>query len=338
MKTSLALKLVLAIVAVGSVSWAPTYFNSLASGLVFENNVVSPTAAATKTVEGDPPSIGANMPAQTLTICKKTIPAGGTSFPFSWANGSGPLAPFTLNDGQCATKNMTGQDHYNKFTENVPTGWILTNISCNQTTSPVNIIGANANPAFEPGDNTVTIDLNETNVTCTFINQRQPRCCGWSLDLSTGHGNGSIDPLWKLNNGNAYIISNLANLSGVWMPLPPAHWIQPGASLTPIDANAGTYKYTLVFTIPSCRWSHVQLGGSFAADNSAMAYLDGIPITGASCAGPTCFNSTQAPVSLNGAPAITAGPHTLEIDVKNDPPSATYSGLIVNARLTRTCP
>ena len=338
MKTSLALTLVLAIVAVGSVSWASTNFNSLASGLVFENNFVGSTPAATKTVKGDMLSNGANMPAQTITICKKTIPSGGTGFPFSWANGSGPLAPFTLNDGQCTTKNMTGQDHYNKFTENVPAGWNLTNISCNQTTSPVSIMGANANPAFQPGDNTMTIDLNETNVTCTFVNQRQPRCCSWSLDLSTGQNNSSIDPLWKINTGNAYAVSNLSNLSGVWMPLPPARWIQPGASSTPIYANPGTYKYTIEFAIPSCRCSHVQLNGSFAADNSATAYLDSIPIPGASCSGSTCFNSTQAPVSLNGAPFMTAGMHTLEIDVKNDPPSATYSGLIVNALLTRTCP
>jgi hypothetical protein len=338
MKTLLTLTLVLAIVAVGSVSWASTNLNLLASRHVLRNNVVNPTTAATKTVTGDRLSNGANLPPPTITICKKTIPAGGTGFPFSWTNGAGALPSFSLNDTQCSIKNLTAMDHYNKFTENVPAGWVLTNISCNQTTSPVKIIGANANPAFQLGDNTVTIDLNETNVTCTFINQRQPRCCGWGFDLSTVQGNGSIDPLWKLNNGNAYIISNLANLSGVWMPLPLARWIQPGASLTPIDANAGTYKYTLVFTIPSCRWSHVQLSGSFAADNSAMAYLDGIPIPGASCAGPTCFNSTQAPVSLNGAPAITAGSHTLEIDVKNDPPTATYSGLIVNARLTRTCP
>lgn len=334
MKTSLTLTLALALLAVGSVSWASTNLNSLTNRLVFDNNVASPMAAATTTVKGS----GANMPPQTITICKQTIPAGGTSFPFSWANGSGPLTPFTLNDGQCATKNMTGQDHYNKFTENVPTGWMLTNISCNQTTSPVNIIGANANPAFQPGDNTVTIDLNETNVTCTFVNQLKPKCCGWSLDLSTGKGNGSTDPLWKINNGSAYIVSNLSNLSGLWLTLPPALWIQPSASATPINANAGTYRYTLEFAIPSCGCSHVQLTGSFAADNSAQAYLDSIPIPGASCPGSTCFNSTQAPVSLNGAPAMAAGSHTLEIDVKNDPPSATYSGLIVNARLTRTCP
>lgn len=295
-------------------------------------------AASPNQTQFDKANLGVVPPPQTITICKRTIPAGGKAFPFSWANGSGPLPSFSLDDTQCSVKNVTGLDHYNKFTENVPAGWNLTDISCNNTTSPVKIIGANANPGFEPGDNTITIDLNETNVTCTFVNELQPKCCHWSFDLSTGKGSISTDPQWKVNNGNAYVVSNLSNLSGVWMLLPPASWIQPMASGTPVYANADTYRYTLEFAIPSCGCSHVQLTGSFAADNSAQAYLDGNPIPGASCPGPTCFKSTQAPVSLNGAPAMTAGMHTLEIDVKNDGPNASYSGLIVNARLTRTCP
>jgi hypothetical protein len=63
-------------------------------------------------------------------------------------------------------------DKFNKYTETVPAGWALTNIACAYTTSVVNIIGANSNPAFQPGDNAVTIDLNEANVTCRFTNQK----------------------------------------------------------------------------------------------------------------------------------------------------------------------
>ena len=199
------------------------------------------------------------------------------------------------------------------------------------------ILGANANSAFQPGDNTVTIDLNEANVTCTFVNTKQQGCCNWSMDLSTGQGS-SIDTQWKMNNGNAYIVSNLSALSGVWMGMPPARWIQPGASSTPTFIGAGTYKYTVRFVVPACHGGRVFLTGNFAADNSATAFLDGVPIPGASCPGPTCFKPSQAPVSLNGAPMIGAGTHTLQIDVKNDPPAATYSGLIVNAKLTRACP
>lgn len=175
MKKSLTVFAVLALVAVASVSWASTSLNSLKGDvyrLALKNNLGTAVQP---------------MAAQTITICKKTIPSGGTGFPFTWANGSGPLAPFTLNDGGCTTKNMTGQDHYNKFTENVPSGWTLTNISCAARTSPVKIIGADPNPAFQPGDNTVTIDLNEPNVTCTFVNQRQtpvdPCCPPWNKDM-----------------------------------------------------------------------------------------------------------------------------------------------------------
>jgi hypothetical protein len=113
--------------------------------------------------------------AQTITICKATAPAGGTGFPFTWANGAGALPSFTLNDGQCKVLDVTNQDHFNKFSETVPTGWTLSNIVCAYTTSAVSIVGANPNPAFQPGDNTVKIDLNESNVTCTFVNQ-VPRC------------------------------------------------------------------------------------------------------------------------------------------------------------------
>jgi hypothetical protein len=116
-------------------------------------------------------------PTQTITICKATKPlGGGTNFPFTWANGFGSLPSFSLNSGQCVTKDVTHQDHFNKFTENVPAGWKLSNIWCTYTTSVVNIIGANNNPGFQPGDNTVTIDLNEANVTCTFLNNPSQPC------------------------------------------------------------------------------------------------------------------------------------------------------------------
>src|SRR5690349_11275254 len=108
MKTSLTLTLALALLALGSVSWASTKLNSLTNRLVFEKNVANPMAAETTTVKGN----GANVPAQTITICKQTIPAGGTGFPFSWTIGSsGMPTSFLLNDTQCSVKNVTGMDH-----------------------------------------------------------------------------------------------------------------------------------------------------------------------------------------------------------------------------------
>jgi hypothetical protein len=126
-------------------------------------------------------------PPKTITICKRSIPSGATGFPFTWANGAGALPPFTLNDGQCITKDVSNKDSFNKFTENVPSGWTLTDISCNNKTTPVKIIGGDPNPGFQPGDNTVTMDLIEPNVTCTFVNQRQtpvdPCCPPWNKDM-----------------------------------------------------------------------------------------------------------------------------------------------------------
>jgi hypothetical protein len=274
------------------------------------------------------------MPPQTIKICKQTIPPGGTGFLFNWANGLGSLPSFNLNDTQCSIKNVTTQDHFNKFTENVPAGWALTNISCTFTTSVVKIIGANPNPAFQPGDNTVTIDLNEANVTCTFVNRQYPPCCNYQFNLNTGQS-GPIDPLWKANGNNAYYTPPVS--SWLTVPFAPARWIQPVSSPTPSGmVPQGLHKYTANFNVPACSAGQVRLSGTFAADNSATAYLDGNPIPGASCPGPVCFNTPQAPVSLNGAPPIGPGPHTLEIDVTNLTKGA--SGLIVNAQVKRTCP
>ena len=269
---------------------------------------------------------------ETITICKQTTPAGGGSFPFTVVQGSaGPTTTFSLNDTQCNTFNLTNQDHYNTFTENVPAGWMLANITCNHTTSAVKFIGSNANPAFQPGDNTVAIDLNEANVTCTFINRQLPACCAYNFNLSTGQGNGLIDPLWSVDNATAYITPP----AGAWMSLPQAQWIQPVASPTPSNSiPVGTYQYKVRINVPDCPMGHVELTGTFAADNRATAFLDGIAIPGATCAGPLCFDSPEAPVPLN-VPSILPGIHVLQIDVYTQ---SNYSGLTVNAQVRRICP
>jgi hypothetical protein len=119
------------------------------------------------------PSAAQAAASQSITICKRTAPPGGTGFLFLWGSGSsGPVTSFTLNDGQCQTFNVTSLDKYNRFTENVPAGWALTSIACNNVTSPVRFLGGNPDPAFQPGDNMLTIDLNEPSVTCTFTNEQ----------------------------------------------------------------------------------------------------------------------------------------------------------------------
>jgi len=154
-----------------------------------------------------------------------------------------------------------------------------------------------------------------------------------TLDLSTGQA-GPKDPIWSVNGNFAFTTPKVSS----WIALPTANWIQPVASPLPSNNVPGTpdYTYTVRFYVPRCAIPNsVRLTGNFAADNSATANLDNIPIPSASCPGPVCFNNPQAPVSLNGAPPLTTGTwHRLDIVVHN---ISGYSGLIVNAKVTRQC-
>lgn len=155
--------------------------------------------------------------AQVITICKQTIPAGGTGFPFIWQNGSsGPVSPFTLDDGQCQTFDVTPIDKFNRFTENVPAGWTLTNIVCNSATSFIRIDGANPDPAFQPGDNRVNIDLNEPQVTCTFTNERAdlPPMDVYAVKFVCGSflpADGTSEADWPVKPGNYLTAINVHN-------------------------------------------------------------------------------------------------------------------------------
>jgi hypothetical protein len=117
--------------------------------------------------------------------------------------------------------------------------------------------------------------------------------------------------------------------------LTPAKWIQPVASPTPSGNVTGTsFTYTVRFSTPRCVIpSTVTLEGYFAADNGAKVLLDGNPVITTLCQG-NCFNTPQAPVhfSTNVSSALN---HQLDFVVSNDSPPA--SGLIVNAKVTRTC-
>src|ERR1043166_7259206 len=172
--------------------------------------MVTVVAVLTSSVQG----------AQTITICKTTNPSGSTGFPFVWASGStGPHTSFNLNDGQCQTFDVTTMDKFNTFTENVPSGWTLTNIACTHTKTAVNITGANTDPAFQPGDNTVSMDLVEANVTCTFTNQRPsppPKdvyavkfLCGNFLPQSPKQPSDGVE--WPVKPGNYFTAINIHN-------------------------------------------------------------------------------------------------------------------------------
>lgn len=155
-----------------------------------------------------------------------------------------------------------------------------------------------------------------------------------TLDLSTGQAS-PVDPIWFVSNGNS---AYTTQPNSQWLLLPPANWIQPVASTTPVSLGAGTFQYRTQFNVPDCAVSmSVRLNGQFAADNSAKAYFDGSLI--ASC-GSSCFvSSGGGPVSFS-VPSIAPGLHVLEIDVTNNVSKFglnTDTGLIVDARVARRC-
>jgi hypothetical protein len=150
-----------------------------------------------------------------------------------------------------------------------------------------------------------------------------------TLNLSTGQSSPK-DPFWSVNGNAAYTTPKVSS----WVALAGAQWIQPAASPLPSNNIApGLYKYVVKFFIPECTIrSQIQLTGKFSADNSAKAFLDTPAHAVGSCSGPTCFTA-GVPLAVNPA-WLTPGNHTLEIDVTNN---EGYSGLIVNASLTRQC-
>jgi hypothetical protein len=149
-----------------------------------------------------------------------------------------------------------------------------------------------------------------------------------TLNLNTGQAS-PIDPVWIVNSGgNAYTTPP----STAWtVSLPPAQWIQPVASPLPSsNVGGGTFRYITQFDVPDCATPmSVRLDGKFASDNGAIVSFDGNQI--ASC-GLNCFGGPPVPFSVAN---IQPGLHVLEIDVTNQ--QGSYSGLLVNARVTRQC-
>jgi len=108
-----------------------------------------------------------------ITICKKTDPAGGGPFTFGW---SAPLIrtmPFTLNDGPpCFTISAGPSGGPYSFAElpPLPPGWQLVNIVCTGGVAGTFTFNPSVNAMFTSGDTGVTIDLwPGENVTCTFF-------------------------------------------------------------------------------------------------------------------------------------------------------------------------
>jgi hypothetical protein len=326
----------------------PLHFRSRLSGLFLLGCVLTIAAIAQ--------SREAVAQQVTTTICKKTAPSpdpSQTSFNFiganSWSTAPNNFStlypnPFQLKDGTCYTIDITAHDKFNKFTEHpIPPGWALSNISCVHQKSVVSIVGGNPNPAFQFGDDTVTIDQNEPNVTCTFVNtacfaptdQSLPPCTrpGETVTLNLSTATAGVDPYWTVSPGGP----NATHISfAPWTAL-PNNWIHPTAPL-PENSAAATYTYTRKFNLP-CKpesYQTLQIAGRFAADNNGTVRLNSHPI--GSCTGNNCFNNPPVIGTLFGTTNklyFNQGPNYLTVTVGNQPKS--FSGLSVVGRLSGTC-
>jgi hypothetical protein len=157
----------------GSASWVTTYSPPASSGTGGTATILlnqTSNVTVTNSLRCDTP------PVCSITITKQTTPAGGTGFNFTsaWSG----LQGITLNAGQSTTKPVPCGPIFNVLETPKP-GWTLANIACTVTggTGNFKIIGGNANPAFQPGDNEVNFDslTPGANLHCTFTNN-QPSC------------------------------------------------------------------------------------------------------------------------------------------------------------------
>lgn len=108
----------------------------------------------------------------TIIVCKD---AGGADQPFSF---EGTLGDFTLNDGsvdtQCETfDELTPSTDYDITEDDIPTGWVLTDISCDSDGDSTFEYGNGGfDDEFDEGDDTAVVSLAEDDiVTCTFTNE-----------------------------------------------------------------------------------------------------------------------------------------------------------------------
>ena len=132
----------------------------------------TPTVTPTSTPDQTPTVTPTPGPCTiTMTVCKQSVPAGGTGFAFS----SGSIFQgVTLDDGQCTSRTTQCGVIFDVY-EIVSPGSNLSNIACVFTSGngSINIVGgAGATGAFEPGDNQVlyyTFTAG-TAVKCTFVN------------------------------------------------------------------------------------------------------------------------------------------------------------------------
>jgi hypothetical protein len=132
--------------------------------------------------------------------------------------------------------------------------------------------------------------------------------------------------------GGAYTV-RASSLGAGWManPASGSRWVVADSGGANPGNNpsraAGTYDYTLTFTMPAgAQLTTVSISGTGAADNSATIYVNGVLVSGQSIAG----SGSASSFTLNSANAsFNSGSNTITFRVNNTATSAT--GLLINS-------
>jgi len=172
------------------------------------------------------------------------------------------------------------------------------------------------------------------------------------LTLNTGTAGGfpppgTADPIWRIVLPSAItpFTTKPVNAPAVWLPNSATEkWIQPAATGNPGTFPAGTYVYSTQFVTPvdPFLYSSITITGNFAADDSAIVKLNGVPI--ANCPAGTnpatwCFHSLKPIPPGVGWPTFNRFSgflNTLTIEVKNTLANSP-SGLLVRADVIGVC-
>ena len=130
-----------------------------------------------------------------ITIVKDAQPNDGQGFSFTAGEGLAP-ATFTLTDNgdANAAKKVFDKLHPGSYTiteTNIPAGWNLSGVSCETSGS-----GTSVSPV-DNGAITVTLGLSG-NVTCTYVNKRNPRLTVVKHVVNNNGGNASAAN-WTMN-------------------------------------------------------------------------------------------------------------------------------------------
>ena len=152
----------------------------------------------------------------------------------------------------------------------------------------------------------------------------------YALNLNTGTAN------WRVKGPNyPAAIPSVAYANGAW----PANLITAAAWISvntdEMDQPDGGYLFSTEFTVPAGGATPVSVSGKFLADNQAIIFIDGIPVS--TSLGQYLYGFYPAALTsfYYALPSANPGIHKIQILVRN---YAAPTGLRAEVTVRRTCP